>query len=60
MTTKRIRAEIRDISDDQWTRVVDAMNIMKNLSESEGRAIYGDYYRNYDNLVCQHAVSTYG
>merc|ERR1719242_999959 len=60
MTTKRVRAEIRDISDDQWDRVANAMNIMKNLSEVDGQAMYGDYYRNYDNLVCQHAVASFG
>merc|ERR1719189_2053291 len=60
MTTKRIRREIRDLSDNQWDRIVDAMNIMKNTSESDGREIYGEFYQNYDVLVCQHAITSLG
>ena len=60
MRKKRIRREIRDISDDQWDRIVDAMNIMKYIPEDVGKEIYGDYYRNYDNMVCQHYIAAYG
>ena len=44
---KRIRREIRDLSNDQWNRVATAMNIMKYVSEEEGKEIYGNDYRNY-------------
>ena len=60
MSTKRIRSEIRDISDDQWDRIAHAMNIMKYIPEDVGKEMYGDYYRNYDNMVCQHYIATYG
>ena len=55
---KRIRREIRDLSCDQWNRVAAAMNIMKYVSEEEGKQIYGNNYRSYDSLVCQHMRST--
>lgn len=59
MMTKRIRREIRNVSDDQWDRIVNAMNIMKYIPEDVGKQIYGDYYRNYDNMVCQHAIGSF-
>ena len=60
MSTKRVRREIRDISSDQWNRIANAMDIMKSIPEDISREIYGDYYRNYDALVCQHYVATVG
>ena len=58
MQNKRIRKEIRDISDEQWDAIAAAMNIMKNIPTEQGKAIYGDRYLSYDDLVCQHARST--
>ena len=56
---KRVRREVRDLSPDQWNRVAEAMNMMKNLSTAEGREMFGDDFINYDALVCQHAIANY-
>ena len=59
ISKKRVRKEIRDLSRTEWQRIVDAMNIMKRLSESEGVALYGNDYRNYDDLLCQHLSASW-
>ena len=51
---KRVRKEIRDLSDNEWDRIVEALWIMKETSESKGKKLYGDDYRNYDGLVKKH------
>ena len=58
MTDKRIRREVRDLTEDQWDRIADALNLMKNMSTEHGRALFGNDYVNYDVLTCQHAQST--
>ena len=63
LSQKRIRKEVRALSDDQWQRIVDALWIMKNVDQDTGREIYGTEYRSYDSMVCQHALcalSTWG
>ena len=57
---KRVRKEIRMLSDKQWNRVVDAMKVMKFTSDEEGKKLYGPYYRSYDSLVAQHAAAALG
>ena len=51
---RRVRKEIRELSREEWEMVADALNIMKTVSNSEGKAKYGERFRNYDDLVCQH------
>ena len=55
---KRVRRELRSLSDDEWDRVVDAMWTMKTMSAADGAALYGASFRNYDALVVKHAVAT--
>ena len=57
IANKRIRREIRDLSTDQWNRVAAALNTMKRVNQSEGEALYGKYFLNYDameRLLVQH------
>jgi len=54
MPRRRIRREIRSLSEDQRERVFAAMNIMKATDGSPGRVRYGDKYFSYDELVAQH------
>ena len=55
MKQKRIRREVRDLSSVEWQKITDAMNIMKYTDGDDGRVIYGDNYRSYDELVCFHS-----
>eukprot|EP01084_Bolivina_argentea_P139813 245914_1 len=59
MKQKRIRKEIRDISNTQWKRIANAMNLMKYIPTESGHTIFGDNFINYDGLVCQHHRATY-
>ena len=56
---QNIRKEIRDLDISEWNAIADAMNIMKTVSEEEGQAIYGKYFRNMDSLTCQHSKAVY-
>ena len=53
---KRIRKEMRDLSSKEWNRIVDAMWIMKENSDSKGKKKYGEDFRNYDELVKKHIL----
>ena len=54
MLNKRIRREIRDLSEREWNAVVAAMWIMKKTSDANGRAKYGDFFVSYDTMVAKH------
>ena len=56
---QRVRREIRDLPLSEWNEIVDAMTIMKTLSEEEGQSIYGKHFRNIDSLTCQHSKAVY-
>ena len=56
--TQRIRKEVRTLSSSEWENVVTAFWIMKNTSQSEGAALYGSAFKNYDYFTSQHAVTT--
>lgn len=51
---KRVRYEIRDISNEQRNRIFNAMDIMKHTSMEEGKLKYGDLFVSYDTLVSKH------
>ena len=55
--SQRVRREVRSLSPEQWTNVVDAMWTMKTTSDEEGKALYGDTFRSYDSFVLQHALA---
>ena len=54
MLNKRVRREIRDLSQREWNAVVAAMWIMKNTSDAAGRAKYGVFFVSYDTMVAKH------
>ena len=54
---KRVRREIRDLDEDEWSRVVDGFWIMKNLTTDEGKARYGHHFRSYNDMILRHAVA---
>ena len=47
---------MRDLSSKEWNRIVDAMWIMKENSDSKGKKKYGEDFRNYDELVKKHIL----
>lgn len=57
-SVQRVRQELRTLSSTEWTRVVDAMWIMKNTSNAYGAARYGPAFRSYDTFVLKHAVAS--
>ena len=54
MTAKRIRREVRDLPSRDWDNVVNAMWIMKKLSDADGKRKYGEFFVSYDTMVAKH------
>lgn len=54
MRSKRVRREIRDLSERDWNAVVAAMWIMKTTSDYDGRIKFGDFFVSYDTMVAKH------
>ena len=55
---RRVRREVRSLSEAEWGDVVDAMWTMKRLGQAEGEARYGPAFRTYDSFVAQHVVAS--
>lgn len=53
----RVRREWRQLSDEMRQRVAQAFWTLKNVSTDEGRAKYGPYFANYDEIVYHHACA---
>ena len=53
-TKKAVRREIRDLTGDQWRRVVRAFWSMKKTSDIDGKKKYGPLYVSYDTLLKMH------
>ena len=51
---RRLRTEIRDLTSDEWERVVHALWIMKQTPTKLGRQKYGSLYSSYDRLILKH------
>ena len=49
-----VRREIRDLSADQWNRVVKAMWKMKKTKTNDGRKTFGPNFYSYDTLLRMH------
>lgn len=49
-----VRREIRDISVDEWDKVVEAIWIMKTKSDSDGKSDYGQSFVSYDTMILKH------
>ena len=49
-----VRREIRDLTADQWNRVVKAMWKMKRTKTLDGRKTYGPNFYSYDTLLRMH------
>jgi len=57
-TSQRVRKEVRNLTSDEWQKVVNAYWTMKNTPQDVGEALYGKYYRQYDYFPSKHAVTT--
>lgn len=59
---KRIRRELRALSEEERERVFAAMNVMKQTSSLKGQKMFGPQFISYDDLVAQHlkAAATKG
>ena len=56
-TPKRVRRELRELSNDAWNRVVAAIWVMKKTSDKEGVKKYGLRYLSYDSLLRKHIIA---
>ena len=54
---KRVRREIRELKEREWHNVVDAIWVLKGLSDSAGKAIYGQKFVSYDTMVGKHIAA---
>lgn len=54
---KRVRKEIRELTLEQWYSVVDAMWILKEVNDSDGKAEFGPKFVSYDTLVAKHIAA---
>lgn len=54
---KRIRKEIRTLSNTEWNNVVKAFWVMKLTNDNEGKRKYGNRFISYDRLVLKHGIS---
>eukprot|EP00924_Labyrinthula_sp_SR-Ha-C_P003487 snap_masked-scaffold_15-processed-gene-10.35-mRNA-1 protein AED:1.00 eAED:1.00 QI:0/0/0/0/1/1/3/0/688 len=57
MNRKRIRREIRTISNADMLNYFDTIQIMRNTTLLEGRIVYGEDFRSYEYLLIKHATS---
>ena len=51
---KTVRREIRDLTGDQWRRVVRAFWAMKRFTDHDGKTKYGSSFVSYDTLLKMH------
>lgn len=58
ISSKPIRKEIRQLTDEEWNEVVEGMWILKNLITEDGVEIYGKDYESWDRLLCRHMTAT--
>merc|ERR1719499_1614893 len=56
---KKVRKEIRQLTEQELADYIDAMWIMKRKTMSEGKALYGEDYISYDRLVDMHAKQSW-
>ena len=54
--TPRVRRAIHTLTAEQWTRVVNAMWVMRTVSTKDGVDIYGPFYRDYDYFLLFHSI----
>ena len=54
---KRVRKEIRELKEWEWHNIVDAIWVMKGLSDIDGKAIYGPKFVSYDTMVGKHIAA---
>ena len=54
--TPRVRRAIHTLSSDQWTRVVNAMWVMRTVSTPDGVERYGPFYRDWDYFILVHGA----
>ena len=54
---KKVRKEIRALSTSEWDAVVRALWIMKQTSDSDGKALYGKHYISYDSMISKHMTA---
>lgn len=51
---QNIRREIRSLTDDDREAYFDAMEIFYTIPTSEGKALYGGKFNNYERIVAYH------
>ena len=54
---KRVRKEIRELTLEQWYSVVDAIWILKEVNDSDGKAEFGPKFVSYDTMVAKHIAA---
>ena len=54
--TPRVRRAIHTLSSEQWTRVVNAMWVMRTVSTPDGVDLYGPFYRDWDYFLLVHGA----
>ena len=54
---KRVRKEIRDLSDQEWYHVVRALWIMKVTTDTDGKFYYGPNFISYDSMISKHMIA---
>eukprot|EP00286_Rhodomonas_abbreviata_P027349 CAMPEP_0181311386 /NCGR_PEP_ID=MMETSP1101-20121128/13106_1 /TAXON_ID=46948 /ORGANISM="Rhodomonas abbreviata, Strain Caron Lab Isolate" /LENGTH=474 /DNA_ID=CAMNT_0023418107 /DNA_START=127 /DNA_END=1551 /DNA_ORIENTATION=- len=57
VTPQRLRKEVRSLSSDEWSKVVDAMWMMKTETMISGQDKYGSAFKTWDYFVVKHAVA---
>jgi hypothetical protein len=53
----RVRREIRSLQASEWKAVVDAFWVIKRLSSTDGRNLYGESFISYNDLVDKHMAA---
>lgn len=54
---RRVRKELRDIDNEQWTKIVNSIWVTKTTDYARGQFLYGSRFRTYDFFIVNHGVS---
>ena len=58
LRSRRLRKAIGKMSDREWRKVVDALWVMRTVSDAEGRERYGPQYRGMDYHLIRHLAAS--
>lgn len=54
---KKVRKEIRDLSNLEWDAIVNALWIMKETTDTDGTILYGKHFISYDSMISKHMTA---